>query len=47
MTEVKLVNCLYLEQINEDLILNLQVRLMTDGMTGDLDTGIPNGIVMI
>jgi hypothetical protein len=47
MTEVKLVNYLYLLHMTEDLILNLQVVVMTGGMTGDLDTGIPNGIAMI
>ena len=30
----------------EDLILNLQVMVMTGGMTGDLNIGIPNGIAM-
>ena len=46
INEVKLMNYLYLEHITEDLILNLQVMVMTGGMTGDLNIGIPNGIAM-
>ena len=49
INEVKLVS--YQFQLKKHMArsvsLNLQVVVMTGGMTGDLDTGIPNGIVMI